>query len=104
MGGTDSNFLLVEILDKARDRGGKPDNPTAMAVYETLAGKRGVVVRFRGKEVGCEGCLRITVGTKREVDRFLQEITSVLGQIQGFELERDGREERREVEANGVIG
>jgi histidinol-phosphate aminotransferase len=61
LGGTDSNFLLVEILDKPRDQGGKPDNPTALAVYETMAGGRGVVVRFRGKEMGCTGCLRITV-------------------------------------------
>ena len=56
-GGTDSNFLLVEILD----RDGKPDNPTALAVYETMAGSRGVVMRFRGKELGCTGCCRVTV-------------------------------------------
>ena len=61
LGGADSNFLLVEILDKPRDEGGKPDNATALAVYETMAGSRGVVVRFRGKELGCTGCLRITV-------------------------------------------
>lgn len=57
LGGTDSNFLLVEILD----RDGKPDNQTAFAVYETMAGGRGVVFRFRGKELGCTGCCRITV-------------------------------------------
>ena len=49
LGGTDSNFLLVEILDKPRQDGGKPDNPTALAVYETMAGGRGVVVRYRGR-------------------------------------------------------
>lgn len=81
LGGADSNFLLVEILDKPRDQGGKPDNTTALEVYETMAGKRGVVVRFRGKEVGCTGCLRITVGTEKEVDRFLQEIKDVLQAI-----------------------
>jgi histidinol-phosphate aminotransferase len=61
LGGADSNFLLVEILDRHRDQGGKPDNSTALAVYETMASSRGVVVRFRGKELGCTGCLRITV-------------------------------------------
>lgn len=61
LGGMDSNFLLVEILDRPREQGGKPDNPTAIAVYETMAGIRGVVVRFRGKELSCTGCLRITV-------------------------------------------
>lgn len=81
LGGADSNFLLVEILDRPKDQGGKPDNPTALEVYETMAGKRGVVVRFRGKEVGCTGCLRITVGTEKEVDRFLQEVKDVLQTI-----------------------
>lgn len=81
LGGADSNFLLVEILDKPGNQGGKPDNPTALEVYETMAGKRGVVVRFRGKEVGCTGCLRITVGTAEEVDRFLHEIQDVLRSI-----------------------
>ncbi|KAK4917699.1 histidinol-phosphate transaminase [Elasticomyces elasticus] len=78
LGGADSNFLLVEILDKPE---GKPDNAVALEVYETMAGKRGVVVRFRGKELGCTGCLRITVGTEDEVTRFLQEIRSVLQSI-----------------------
>ncbi|KAK5095942.1 histidinol-phosphate transaminase [Lithohypha guttulata] len=81
LGGADSNFLLVEILDKPKDQGGKPHNPTALEVYETMAGKRGVVVRFRGKELGCTGCLRITVGTEKEVDRFLQELKDVLREI-----------------------
>jgi len=73
-GGFDANFLLVEMLDAA----GKPSNGVALRVYEQLAEKRGVVVRFRGKELWCEGCLRITVGTEEEVDRFLKEITSEL--------------------------
>ncbi|KAL3475889.1 pyridoxal phosphate-dependent transferase [Aspergillus californicus] len=78
-GGKESNFLLVEILDKAAAEGGKPSNPTALATYEAMAEKRGVVVRFRGKELGCEGCLRITVGTEEEVTRFLEEMKVVLG-------------------------
>ncbi|TVY55605.1 Histidinol-phosphate aminotransferase [Lachnellula cervina] len=78
-GGTASNFLLVEILDIA----GKPDNVTALKVYETLAEDKGVVVRFRGKEHGCLGCLRITVGTEEEVTRFLLEIQGVLKHIYG---------------------
>ncbi|KAL4977301.1 pyridoxal phosphate-dependent transferase [Aspergillus desertorum] len=80
-GGTDSNFLLVEILDKPADQGGKPSNSVALATYEAMAEKRGVVVRFRGKELGCEGCLRITVGTEDEVTRFLKEIRHVLGEL-----------------------
>lgn len=103
LGGADSNFLLVEILDKPRDQGGKPDNATALAVYETMAGKRGVVVRFRGKEIGCAGCLRITVGTKQEVDRFMKEIADVLQEIYSRSKSRLQTNGQSAAEANEVI-
>jgi histidinol-phosphate aminotransferase len=111
LGGTDSNFLLVEILDRPRESGGRPDNAKALAVYETMAEQRGVVVRFRGKELGCEGCLRITVGTEKEVDIFLEETTAVLRDIYrhartngGGEGDGEGEgEERAESRANNVI-
>lgn len=100
LGGTDSNFLLVEILDP---EGGQPDNATALAVYETMAGQRGVVVRFRGKEHGCTGCLRITVGTEKEVDRFLAELRSVLQQMYSGRKEVNGLDRGEETRANNVI-
>ena len=78
LGGKESNFLLVEILDKP---GGKPSNVVASAAYENMAEKKGVVVRFRGKEFGCEGCLRITVGTEKEVTKFLGELRVVLEKL-----------------------
>ena len=78
LGGTESNFLLVEMLDPQT---GKPCNKTAQAVYQALAESKGVVVRFRGKEYGCEGCLRITVGTDAEVTKFLRELRQVLDSI-----------------------
>ena len=81
LGGADSNFLLMEILDKPRDEGGKPCNGTAMALYERLAASKNIVVRFRGKEVGCEGCLRITVGTAEEVDQLLEKMSHVLADL-----------------------
>ena len=81
LGGAESNFLLVEILDKPRNNGGRPSNETALAVYEGLAENKGVVVRFRGREPGCYGCLRITVGTEDEVDKFLEEIRTVLDEV-----------------------
>ncbi|KAH0496786.1 hypothetical protein TgHK011_004132 [Trichoderma gracile] len=76
-GGTESNFLLYEMLNKE----GKPDNAVALAVYERLAETKGVVVRFRGKEHGCEGCLRITVGTEDEVTRFLEALKKTLAEV-----------------------
>jgi histidinol-phosphate aminotransferase len=100
-GGQASNFLLVEMLDAQ----GAPDNVTALAVYERLAENRGVVVRFRGKEHGCLGCLRITVGTEEEVTRFLKEIQDVLGQVRAENGKTNGAlEEKKEQDANGVLG
>jgi histidinol-phosphate aminotransferase len=101
LGGQDSNFLLVEMLDAE----GRPSNVTALAAYEAMAEKRGVVVRFRGKEYGCEGCLRITVGTEAEVTKFLQELRVVLGGLRtgaGIQSVRD--EEQREDAAAAVVG
>ncbi|MEJ7588962.1 MAG: histidinol-phosphate transaminase [Ferruginibacter sp.] len=49
---SDANFLLVKVAD-------------ANALYNYLA-KKEVVVRNRSKEVLCENCLRITIGTPEE--------------------------------------
>ncbi|CAM1511335.1 Fc.00g088480.m01.CDS01 [Cosmosporella sp. VM-42] len=99
-GGTESNFLLYEMLDAQ----GKPDNVTALAVYEKLAETKGVVVRFRGKEHGCLGCLRITLGTEPEVTRFLDELRKTLAEVRGTVTRIDGAvEEKKEKEANSVL-
>ena len=105
-GGFDANFLLVEILDRPR---GKPDSAVALRVYEQLAETKSVVVRFRGKEHGCEGCLRVTVGTEDEVTTFLQELGAVLNDVYGAgamkPVANDETEavERREMQENGVL-
>ncbi|RYO86315.1 hypothetical protein DL766_008763 [Monosporascus sp. MC13-8B] len=98
-GGTASNFLLYEILNAK----GEPDNATALAVYERLAEVKGVVVRFRGKEHGCLGCLRVTVGTEEEVTRFLAAVQKTLAEINGAGSTIPLNEEKKEVEANGVV-
>lgn len=103
LGGRESNFLLVEMLDKPN---GKPSNEVALQVYERLAETRGVVVRFRGKELGCLGCLRVTIGTEDEVTRFLAELKSVLNDIhqgQGTNGVSAETEQRKEADANGII-
>ena len=105
LGGTDANFLLTEILDKPRSEGGKPNNEVALALYERLAETKGIVVRFRGKEVGCLGCLRITVGTRQEVDRLLEEMRVLLPDI--MRQRRNGAatevEDSKERQANDTI-
>jgi len=67
IGGVDANFLLVQIVNGQ----GEPDNEVSEKLYTTLAETMGVVVRFRGKERGCTGALRITVGTKDEMQTLL---------------------------------
>ena len=102
LGGQASNFLLVEMLDKPD---GKASNEVALQVYERLAETRGVVVRFRGKEPGCLGCLRVTIGTETEVTRFLEEIRTVLDDVHTGRVSKPSAwvEQKKEEEANGVI-
>lgn len=49
---SDANFILVKVTD-------------ADAVYDFLA-QNGIVIRNRTKEVMCENCVRITIGTETE--------------------------------------
>ena len=65
---------MVPVLDKD----GKKDTNRAQAVYKTLAEDKGVVVRFRGKEPGCEACVRITVGTEEENEAVVSKLKEVL--------------------------
>ncbi|KAH9817746.1 putative histidinol-phosphate aminotransferase, partial [Teratosphaeria destructans] len=88
------------------DARGHASNEVALQVYERLAETRGVVVRFRGKELGCVGCLRVTVGTEREVSRFLAELEAVLGEVRAASVSGVSggvEEEERERAANGVV-
>ena len=57
---SDANFLLVRFVD-------------AKAVFAFLIG-HGIVVRDRGKEPGCEGSLRITVGTEEENEMLMDSL------------------------------
>lgn len=99
-GGTDANFLLVEMLDAH----GRPDNRTALVVYEALAETKGVIVRFRGNEHGCLGCLRITVGTEDEVTRLLQTLPQQLALARADGRPADAAsEEKREQAAGDVV-
>jgi histidinol-phosphate aminotransferase len=54
---SDANFLLVKVTE-------------AKKIYDWLV-EKGIVVRDRSKVTMCEGCLRITVGTKEENDLLI---------------------------------
>lgn len=55
---TDANFILVKVTD-------------ANAVYDYLA-QNGIVIRNRTKEMLCENCLRITIGTESENEMLIK--------------------------------
>lgn len=54
---SDANFFLVRMTDAA-------------GIYHYLLGK-GIIVRNRSKEMHCENCLRITIGSEHENDVLL---------------------------------
>jgi histidinol-phosphate aminotransferase len=54
---SEGNFLLVRFIDSG-------------SVFRELR-DRGIVVRDRSREVGCERCIRISVGTPEENDALL---------------------------------
>ena len=74
IGANEANFVMVPVLGKDR----KKDTDRAQAVYKTLAEEKGIVVRFRGKEQGCEACLRITIGTEEENEKVISKLKEVL--------------------------
>lgn len=59
---SDANFLLVKVRD-------------ANGLYRYLA-EQGIIVRNRSSVPGCEGCLRITVGTPQENERLLEALVA----------------------------
>lgn len=61
---SDANFLLFRIEN-------------ALEVYNKCA-EKGVVVRYRGNEPHCENCLRLTIGTPEENNRFLQALKEIV--------------------------
>lgn len=61
---SDANFILFKL------------SGDAYSIYEKLA-ERGIIVRYRGNEYNCENCLRVTVGTPDENDRFLSALKEV---------------------------
>jgi len=55
---SDCNFVLFRLKGHAKE------------IYKTMADK-GVVTRYRGTEIHCEECIRVTVGTEEENQKFL---------------------------------
>jgi len=66
---SDSNFLLFRVKDKA------------LELYKTMADK-GVVTRYRGSEMHCDQCIRVTIGIEEENNKFLQLLQDTWNEFQ----------------------
>lgn len=67
---SDSNFLLFRLRDKAQ------------AVYKKMADE-GIVTRYRGNELHCDECIRVTIGTPDENVAFLRALPATYGSLSG---------------------
>lgn len=61
---SDANFVLMRIGERHRE-------------FVAAMRQRGILVRDRSADPGCDGCVRITIGTTPQTDRLL----SVFGQV-----------------------
>ena len=73
---SEANFVLARV----------EGNAAAAAVFCNAMRQRGILVRDRSADYGCEGCVRITLGPKEHCDRLLavlQEVFDELGIAEG---------------------
>lgn len=61
---SDANFFLIRVAEPKR-------------IYESLK-RKGIVVRDRSGNLHCEGCLRITVGSREECDELAAALEELL--------------------------
>ena len=66
---TDANFILARLGERKN------------IVIEELGG-RGILVRDMGRYPLISDCMRITIGTKPQMSRFLKELADILGGIE----------------------
>mmetsp|Transcript_22825 Transcript_22825/g.23055 ORF Transcript_22825/g.23055 Transcript_22825/m.23055 type:complete len:366 (-) Transcript_22825:163-1260(-) len=64
---SDANFILFVI-------------PQAQLIYKNMA-DRGVVCRYRGTEMHCTDCIRVSVGTRAENEKFLNLLVNVATEL-----------------------
>ena len=55
-------------------------------VYQAMADTFKVVARYRGSEIHCEGCIRVTIGKREENDVFLSALEGAWELVVGASL------------------
>jgi histidinol-phosphate aminotransferase len=65
---SDANFLLLRVGPRHRD-------------FVAAMRERGILVRDRSSDPGCDGCVRITIGTANQMDRLLPALREVAAEL-----------------------
>lgn len=78
LGGNSANFVVIPIF--AHGSLDQPDDGRAMRIVERLRGAHGIAVRYIGRQANCKGCLRITVGTIREIKALARALEQVVNE------------------------
>jgi histidinol-phosphate aminotransferase len=71
-----ANFILMRVSSSA----------SGAAEFAEQMRRRGILVRDRSRDYGCEGCIRVTLGLREQTDRLLaalQQTFEELGMAQG---------------------
>mmetsp|Transcript_21358 Transcript_21358/g.44466 ORF Transcript_21358/g.44466 Transcript_21358/m.44466 type:complete len:397 (-) Transcript_21358:69-1259(-) len=71
---SDSNFLLFQLTSSAK------------SVYQIMADTFKVVARYRGTEIHCNECIRVTIGKREENDVFLKALEGAWEEVKGGEI------------------
>jgi len=65
---SNANFVLASF------------GPLKTALIKSMR-SRGILLRDRSRDYGCEGCVRITIGTTEQTDRLLRTLRETLAEI-----------------------
>lgn len=65
---TQANFILMRVSDSSK----------GAALFVEHMRQRGILVRDRSADEGCEGCVRVTLGRRQHVDQLLEALQAVL--------------------------
>jgi histidinol-phosphate aminotransferase len=65
---SDANFILFRVDKNAKE------------IYKSMA-DGGVVTRYRGTEMHCDECIRVTVGTEEENKTFLERLAKTYNDL-----------------------
>jgi len=66
-----ANFVLIRVGSSPSDAKG----------FTERMRKRGVLVRDRSADYGCEGCVRITIGPREHTDQLLAALHETIGEL-----------------------